>query len=101
MKALKLARPQSSAGGKARRHFWLGATYGGTAQTSALAGLSSVSDVRKEMERVIQLTKAIRRKRLYGSRLVDLQSPQLIGGDPQKAVTEMEKGCALGVAMRF
>src|SRR6185369_7824077 len=41
--------------GKPDGHFWLGANYGGTAQSSILAGLASVGDIRSEMETVIKL----------------------------------------------
>src|SRR5258705_10017963 len=42
-------------GGKPDGHFWLGANYGAVAQTSAIAGLASVDDIRNEMETVLRL----------------------------------------------
>src|SRR5262249_26050914 len=36
-------------------HFWLGANYGGSAETSTLTGLAEVDEIRQEMERVIKL----------------------------------------------
>lgn len=88
--------------GKPEGHFWLGATYGGTAQASTLAGLAAVGDIRKEMERVIQLDEGYQdgsAHMVLG--LVYLQSPRLLGGDPEKAVAEMEKGLRFGSGNAF
>ena len=40
---------------KPEGHFWLGANYGGVAEHSTLANLSSFQDIRTEMEAVIKL----------------------------------------------
>jgi hypothetical protein len=42
-------------GAKAEGHFWLGANYGGSAEHSTLAGLSSIEDIRREMEAVLKI----------------------------------------------
>jgi tetratricopeptide (TPR) repeat protein len=88
--------------GKPDGHFWLGATYGGAAQSSTLAGLSTVDDIRKEMERVIQMNEGYQdgsAHMVLG--LLYLQSPALLGGDPQKAVDELEKGLRFGSGNAF
>ena len=41
-------------GNKPDGHFWLGANYGGRAEASALGGLSSIDDIRQEMETVLK-----------------------------------------------
>ncbi|HLN99289.1 MAG TPA: TRAP transporter TatT component family protein [Pyrinomonadaceae bacterium] len=83
--------------GKPDGHFWLGANYGGRAQSSLLAGLASVDDIRNEMETVLRLDEGYQSGSAYMVLgLVNLQAPKLIGGDPQKAVDEMEKGLRFG-----
>src|SRR6266545_235125 len=41
--------------GKPDGHFWLGANYGGRAQSSTLAGLTEIEDIKQEMEAVLKL----------------------------------------------
>src|SRR4030095_14660798 len=43
---------------KVEGHFWLGANYGGAASHSTLANLSSVQDIRGEMEAVLKIDEA-------------------------------------------
>lgn len=77
-------------------HFWLGANYGGSARTGTLAGLSSISDIRNEMEAVLKIDPGYEGASAYmvlGQ--VDLQSPKLLGGDPDRAVETLEKGARL------
>jgi len=88
--------------GRPDGHFWLGANYVGAAQLSAIAGLSSVDDIRNEMETVIRLNEGYQDGSAYMVLgLVYLQAPKLVGGDPQKAVDEMEKGLRFGKANAF
>src|SRR5438552_1046958 len=78
-------------------HFWLGANYGGTAEKSTLAGLSEVDDIKREMETVIKLDEKYQDGSAYmvlGQ--VYLESPTLLGGDTQKAISYLEKGLRLG-----
>jgi tetratricopeptide (TPR) repeat protein len=88
--------------GKPDGHFWLGANYGGSAQSSTLAGLATVSDIQTEMERVIKLDEGYQDGSAYMVLgMVYLQAPMLVGGDPQKAVDEMEKGLRFGPGNAF
>lgn len=83
-------------------HFWLGANYGGAAQESAIAGLSTVGDIRSEMEKVLQLDQGYQNGSAYMVLgLVYLNAPKFVGGDPQKAVGEMEKGLRFGPTNAF
>ncbi len=83
--------------GKAEGHFWLGANYGGSAEISTLAGLSEAEDIKHEMETVIKLDEKYQDGSAYmvlGQ--VYLESPALLGGDTQKAISYLEKGLRLG-----
>jgi tetratricopeptide (TPR) repeat protein len=83
--------------GKPEGHFWLGANYGGSAQHSTLAGLTSVDDIVGEMETVIKLDEGYQSGSAYmvlGQ--VYLQAPKMLGGDRQKAVEMLEKGLRFG-----
>lgn len=82
---------------KPEGHFWRGANLGGQAQASVLGGLSSVDDIRAEMQRVIQIDEGY----LSGSAYmvlgqVDLEAPKMLGGDPKRALENLEKGLKLG-----
>ncbi|MDQ2856348.1 MAG: hypothetical protein M3R68_08465, partial [Acidobacteriota bacterium] len=46
-------------------HFWLGANYGGRAKHSTLASLSSVEDIRSEMETVLKLNEGFQSGSAY------------------------------------
>lgn len=88
--------------GKPDGHFWLGANYGGVADSSTLAGLSSLGDIRNEMETVIRLNEGYQDGSAYMVLgLVYLEAPRLVGGDAQKAVEELEKGLRFGNANAF
>jgi tetratricopeptide (TPR) repeat protein len=88
--------------GKPDGHFWLGAVYGAEAQQSALAGLASFSDIRHEMETVLQLDEGYQDGSAYMVLgLLYLNEPKIIGGDPQKAVALMEKGLRFGEGNAF
>ena len=89
-------------GGKPDGHFWLGANYGAAAQTSTIAGLATVDDIRKEMETVLRLDEGYQNGSAYMVLgLVYLNAPKFMGGDPQKAVEEMEKGLHVGESNAF
>lgn len=88
--------------GKPDGHFWLGANYGGSAQTGTLSGLATVDDIRNEMATVIRLDEGYQNGSAYMVLgLVYLQAPKLLGGDPQKAIDEMEKGLRFGQTNAF
>ena len=78
-------------------HFWLGANYGGSAEHSTLAGLSSVDSIIKEMETVIRVDEGYQSGSAYMALgQVYLKAPGMLGGDEQKAVAVMEKGLRFG-----
>jgi hypothetical protein len=82
---------------KADGHFWLGANYGGSAEMSILAGLSSIQDIRTQMEKVIELDETYQAGSAYlvlGQ--LYLKAPKLLGGDSKKAVEYLEKGLRFG-----
>ncbi|HYG81502.1 MAG TPA: TRAP transporter TatT component family protein, partial [Pyrinomonadaceae bacterium] len=76
---------------------WLGANLGGRARTSMLHGLAAVDEIRREMERVIQLDEGFEGGSAYMALgQVDLEAPRLMGGDPQRAVETLEKNLRFG-----
>jgi tetratricopeptide (TPR) repeat protein len=83
-------------------HFWLGANYGGAAEHSTIQGLATVNDIRSEMETVLRLDEGYQNGSAYMVLgLVDLNAPGIVGGDPHRAVTEMEKGLRFGEPNAF
>jgi tetratricopeptide (TPR) repeat protein len=89
-------------GNKPEGHFWLGANYGGTLESSTIMGLATVEDVRKEMETVLKINEGYQDGSAYMVLgLVDLKAPKILGGDPPKAVAEMEKGLRFGSTNAF
>jgi Tfp pilus assembly protein PilF len=88
-------------GGKPDGHFWLGANYGGSLEAE-MFGVASVDDVRKEMETVLKINEGYQDGSAYMVLgLVDLKAPKIVGGDPQRAVTELEKGLQFGKGNAF
>lgn len=82
---------------KADGHFWLGANYGGSAEMSVLTGLSSIQDIRTEMEKVIELDEGYQAGSAYlGLGQLYLKAPKVFGGDSKKAVEYLEKGLRFG-----
>jgi tetratricopeptide (TPR) repeat protein len=87
---------------KPEGHFWLGANYGGSLESGSIAGLASVDDVRKEMETVLKINEGYQDGSAYMVLgLLDLKAPKIVGGDPSRAVTEMEKGLRFGSGNAF
>ena len=83
-------------------HFWLGANYGGAADQSAIQGLATVDDIKNEMQTVLRLDQGYQNGSAYMVLgLVYLNAPKFIGGDPKKAVEEMEKGLPFGEPNAF
>ena len=88
--------------GKPDGHFWLGANYGGAAQHSTIQGLSTVADIRNEMETVLRLNEGYQDGSAYMVLgLVYLNAPAIVGGDPRQAVELMEKGLRFGEPNAF
>ncbi len=84
-------------GAKPEGHFWLGANYGGSLESDTITGLATVEDVRREMNTVLSINEGYQDGSAYMVLgLLDLKAPKILGGDPQKAVTEMEKGLRFG-----
>jgi len=83
-------------------HFWLGANYGGAAEHSTIQGLATVNDIRDEMQTVLRLDEGYQNGSAYMVLgLVYLNAPSIVGGDPKKAVEEMEKGLRFGEPNAF
>jgi len=77
-------------------HFWLGANYGGTAEHSTIANLSSFQDIKREMEAVLKIDEAYQGYSAYlGLGRLYLQAPRVLGGDSTKAMEYLEKGIKL------
>jgi len=78
---------------KPEGHFWLGANFGGDASNSTLASLSSVQDIKREMEAVIKIDESFQGGSAYlGLGRLYLQAPRVLGGDTGKAIGYLEKG---------
>ena len=78
-------------------HFWLAANYGGSAEHSTLAGISSVEDIRREMETVLKIDEGYQGGSAYmGLGQLYLQAPRIMGGDYLKAIQYLEKGLKVG-----
>lgn len=84
--------------GKPEGHFWLGANLGGRAKVQGpLYALSSVNDIRREMETVIKLDEGFQGGSAYlALGQIDLDLPDVMGGDPERAVAELERGLKFG-----
>ena len=84
-------------GDKPEGHFWLGANYGGSLESETITGLASLEDVRGEMDTVLRINEGYQDGSAYMVLgLLDLKAPKIVGGDPQKAIAEMEKGLRFG-----
>lgn len=83
---------------KPEGHFWLGANLGGRAKVQGpLYALSSVADIRREMETVIKLDEGFQAGSAYlALGQIDLDLPDVMGGDPVRAVAELERGLKFG-----
>ena len=82
---------------KPEGHFWLGANYGGNAQLSMLSGLAEVEDIKTEMETVLKLDDKYQAGSAYMALgQLYLESPKILGGDVNKAISYLEKGIKVG-----
>jgi Tfp pilus assembly protein PilF len=72
------------------------------AEHSTIQGLATVNDIRNEMQTVLRLDEGYQDGSAYMVLgLVDLNAPNIVGGDPKKAVEEMEKGLRFGEPNAF
>ncbi|HEX8163462.1 MAG TPA: TRAP transporter TatT component family protein [Pyrinomonadaceae bacterium] len=79
-------------------HFWLGANLGGYAKLKGvLYGITSAEKMRKEMEAVIRIDESFQGGSAYlALGQLDTELPQMLGGDPARAVATLEKGLRYG-----
>jgi tetratricopeptide (TPR) repeat protein len=79
---------------KPEGHFWLGANYGGYAEFKGLIyGATYAEKLRKEMETVIKLDENFEGGSAYVALgQLDTELPEMLGGDPARAVSTLEKG---------
>ncbi len=75
-------------------HFWYGANLGGRAEAQGpIYALSSVPDIRREMEAVIKLDENYEDGSAYMALgQIDMELPEMMGGDHKRAIDELEKG---------
>ena len=83
---------------KPEGHFWLGANLGGRARLQGpLYALASVPDIRREMETVIRLDEGFQAGSAYlALGQIDLELPEMFGGNRERAVENLEKGLKFG-----
>ena len=83
---------------KPEGHFWLGANLGGRARLQGpLYALASIPDIRKEMEAVVRLDEGFQGGSAYlALGQIDLELPEMMGGDRERAVENLEKGLRYG-----
>jgi tetratricopeptide (TPR) repeat protein len=79
-------------------HFWLGANLGGRARLQGpLYALASVPDIRREMEEVIRVDEGFQAGSAYlALGQIDLELPEIMGGNRERAVETLEKGLQFG-----
>ncbi len=83
---------------KPEGHFWYGANKGGYAESQGpLSGLSAAKELRKEMERVVEIDPKFQGGSAYMvlGRL-DLELPELLGGSAKRALETLETGLNFG-----
>jgi len=87
---------------KPEGHFWLGANYGGVLEAEPVNQYASLNDVRNEMNTALKLDEGYQDGSAYMVLgMLDLKAPKMVGGDPQRAVTEFEKGLQFGKGNAF
>jgi tetratricopeptide (TPR) repeat protein len=79
---------------KPEGHFWLGANYGGYAEFKGpIYGATYAGKLRQEMETVIKLDENFEGGSAYVALgQLDTELPEMLGGDPARAVSTLEKG---------
>lgn len=88
---------------KPEGHFWLAANLGGYAQTKGpLSGLASAKKLREQMEAVLKIDESYQGGSAYMALgQLDLELPELLGGDRKRAVATLEKGLRFGEQNSF
>jgi hypothetical protein len=83
---------------RAEGHFWLGANHGGYAELKgALYALPEAQKIRAEMETVLKLDEGFEGGSAYlALGQLDLELPEMLGGDAARAVATLEKGLPYG-----
>ncbi|HEV2860881.1 MAG TPA: TRAP transporter TatT component family protein [Pyrinomonadaceae bacterium] len=79
-------------------HFWHGANLGGRAKLQGpIYALASVEEIRRDMQTVIRLDEGFQGGSAYlALGQLDLELPEMFGGDDERAVEELERGLAFG-----
>ncbi len=79
-------------------HFWHGANVGGRAQLQGpIYAIASVQEIRQDMEKVIKIDEGFQAGSAYlALGQMDLELPEVLGGDDERAVQELERGLAFG-----
>src|SRR5437868_10019655 len=79
---------------KPEGHFWLGANLGARGEAQGpIYALPDIPQIRNEMETVIKLDEGYEGGSAYlALGQIDLELPELMGGDRKRAVEELEKG---------
>ena len=79
-------------------HFWLGANLGARAENQeVLTAVTSVGDIRREMETVLKLDEGYQSGSAYMALgQLEEEVPETFGGDHKKAAELMEKGLQFG-----
>jgi tetratricopeptide (TPR) repeat protein len=79
-------------------HFWMAANRGGLAKLKgALNALTSVPELRRGMEKVIELDEGFQGGSAYMALAqIDLELPEMLGGDRGRALSTLEKGLPHG-----
>lgn len=79
-------------------HFWHGANLGGRAKLQGpIYALASVEEIRRDMETVIRLDEGFQAGSAYlALGQLDLELPEMFGGNDERAVEVLERGLAFG-----
>ena len=79
-------------------HFWHGANLGGRAKLQGpIYAIASVAEIRRDMETVIRLDEGFQAGSAYlALGQLDLELPEMLGGNDERAVEVLERGLAFG-----
>ena len=76
-------------------YFWTGANLGGEAQRNTLSGITSVSEIREMMQKVIEIQPDHQGASAYDALAQVELGTRLTGGSTEKAIEYLQKGLAL------
>jgi tetratricopeptide (TPR) repeat protein len=84
--------------GRVEGHFWLGANYGGYAEfKGVIYGATYADKLRREMEMVLKLDESFEGGSAFlALGQLDVELPQMLGGDATRAAATLEKGLRYG-----